>query len=64
MEIKARGAFEEPMRASAVEGEIVILGPGSMSGSFTREAALASIAAIQLAIDETASTPSPVVDLA
>ncbi|HEY0052814.1 MAG TPA: hypothetical protein VGB49_05325 [Caulobacteraceae bacterium] len=51
------------MRATAVEGEIVILGPGSMSGSFTREAALASITAIQVAIRQAAANPLSEVDL-
>lgn len=32
--------YEEPASVSAVEGEVVVLGPGAISGAFTPEAAV------------------------
>jgi hypothetical protein len=44
-------AFDTPFEARLVEGEIVITGPDGFNGSMTIEAARASMASLQSALD-------------
>lgn len=45
-------AYDQPVTATVVEGSVVIVGPGAISGAFTPEAALAGWEAVKAAAEE------------
>lgn len=51
MEIKPIPPFEEPLEVTVVEGEVVILGPDGIRGSFTPAAARESAERIFAALE-------------
>jgi hypothetical protein len=52
-------AFDLPMSAAAVDGEVVVTGPGNIACSLTPEAAEKSAAALLLAARSTRATRAP-----
>jgi hypothetical protein len=51
--------FDEPMAVQAVDGEVVVLGPNGISGSFTVEAARLSARNLLAAAAKAHTQPGP-----
>lgn len=52
-------AFEDPVTASAVDGQVVILGPGAIAATLTPEAAEESARRLMEAARQARANPRP-----